>query len=218
MRVRAGDAVELFDGRGTVADATVIRVADKSVSVDVTELKPHVPPPQPLVSLHVAVPKGPRQHVLIEKCTELGVGGIQSIITARSVVKPAASAVSRWRRYAVEAAKQSRQAWLPEIHPPLAFRRTIEAEHVRARQALNLIAAPEADATPFAEALRDGAASGGLTHVAAWIGPEGGFTPEEVQAALAAGLRAVSLGPSVLRVETAAIAVAAAVRLGQFKD
>ena len=215
MRARVGDAVELFDGRGTVADAAVIRVAPKSVSVEVTAPKPRVPPPQPCVSLHVAVPKGPRQHILIEKCTELGVGVIQPMIAARSVVKSGPSVISRWRRYAIEAGKQSRQAWIPEIQPPLVFRQTIEVERVRVEQALNLIASLDPGALPFAEALREATASSGLTHIAAWIGPEGGFTPDEMQAALAAGLQPVSLGASVLRIETAAIAVAAAVRLGR---
>ncbi len=245
MRVRVGDSVELFDGQGTVADATVTLVARESVSVEVGALRPHIPRPEPLLTLHVAVPKGSRQHVLIEKCTELGVSTIQPIIAARSVVKPGASAVSRWCRYAVEAGKQSGQAWLPDLHPPRAYRESVKGAR---GGGLNLIATPGAAATRLSEVLapflvgqscsglRDAGRTTGedavrhkpteglspkaaqatprlLTHISVWIGPEGGFTPEEIQAALDAGLRPVSLGDSVLRIETAAIATAAVVRL-----
>lgn len=257
MRVRVGDSVELFDGQGTVAEATVTLVARESVSVEVGALRPHIPRPEPLLTLHVAVPKGSRQHVLIEKCTELGVSTIQPIIAARSVVKPGASAVSRWCRYAVEAGKQSGQAWLPDLHPPRAYRESLKGAR---GGGLNLIATPGAAATRLSEVLapflvgqscsglRDAGRTTGedavrhqpiatpgvdagryrnqglpskaaqatprlLTHISVWIGPEGGFTPDETQAALDAGLRPVSLGDSVLRIETAAIATAAAVRL-----
>ncbi|MCK4658810.1 MAG: 16S rRNA (uracil(1498)-N(3))-methyltransferase, partial [Phycisphaerae bacterium] len=207
LRMRVGETLELFDGQGTVAEATISRVARKSVCVEVAAPRVRISQPYPILDLYVAVPKGDRRHMLVEKCTELGVNTIQPLITERSVVKPDATAVSRWHRYAVEACKQSRQAWLPQISPPVAFYRSIEARHPTA---LNLIASPHPDARPLADALRD---SRPLTHLAVWVGPEGGFTVEEFQTACAAGLLPVSLGVAVLRIETAAIALAAAVRL-----
>ena len=216
MRVRPGEAVELFDGCGGTASATVTRVAREAVTVEVTRLRPMAVRPEPSLALYVAVPKGARQHVLVEKCTELGVSRIEPIITQRSVVKPGASIVSRWRRYAIEAGKQSEQAWLPVIEPPLAFARSIEldrADELQRSTSLRLVASPGPKARPLTLSLREGIASGALSRVAIWIGPEGGFTPAEVEAAEAAGIQPVSLGESVLRIETAAIAVTAAVRL-----
>ena len=218
MRVREGDPVELFDGRGTAAVATVSRVERESVRVAVTRRCPPAPAPHPVLSLHVAVPKGARQRVLVEKCTELGVNLIEPIIARRSTVKPAASALARWRRYAIEAGKQSRQAWLPRIAPPQAFDHSLDTERIDADISVNLIAFPGANSRPLAAVLGDAALSGDLTHVAVWIGPEGGFTAEELTAALAAGLWPVSLGSAVLRIETAAIAVAATVRLGRMTN
>ncbi len=213
MRLGVGDTVELFDGRGTVAEASVTRVTRKSVTVDVARLTPPVPCPQPLLTLYCAVPKGPRQHVLVEKCTELGVSTLQPIISARSVVKPAASAIVRWRRYTIEAAKQARQTWLPEIHPAVSFAQSLQISPgggTGRRTSHRLIATPEPEAALVGVALRN---SPPLTHVAAWIGPEGGFAPAELEAALAAGLQPISLGQAVLRIETAALAIAAALRL-----
>jgi len=216
IRAREGDTVEVFDGRGTVADATVSEVTRQSVHVVVARRWPQAPEPHPSLSLQVAVPKGSRPRVLVEKCTELGVNVIQPIVTGRSAVRPRASVVSRWRRYAIEAAKQSRQAWLPRIQPPLAFDQSIETGRIGLdEETLNLIASPGANARPLAAVLRDAAAAGGLMHVAIWIGPEGGFTPDEMTGAMATGLQPVSLGTAVLRIETAAIAAVAAMRLGQ---
>jgi 16S rRNA (uracil1498-N3)-methyltransferase len=209
LRVRLGDTIELFDGRGTVAAATVSRVARKAVSVEVTTVTAAVPRSSPALVLCVAVPKGPRQHVLVEKCTELGVALLQPILTERGVVEADASTVARWRRYAIEAGKQSHQAWLPDIPPRVGFIESLTGRTGVSAQP-RLIASPAADAPPLAAALRG---CGGVAALAVWIGPEGGFTPAELQAARAAGLQTVSLGDAVLRIETAAIAVAAAVRL-----
>lgn len=221
MRTRAGDVVELFDGRGAVFEATVTRVEREGVALDVTRLQAQVPRSGPWLALFVAVPKGPRQRFLVEKCTELGVSGLCPIKTERCVVKPADSLAARWRRYAVEACKQSRQAWLPVVERPMEFAESMHAEPFgaaddpRGGEARRLIASIGQNQTPpLKSVLQAAGPSVADAGIALWIGPEGGFTEGEVQAAQACGVQPVSLGGSVLRIETAAVAATAAVRLG----
>ena len=208
MRVRVGDRILLFDGRGASAPATVREVRRRLVSVETDAAGESRPPATPRLVLHVSMPKAARQHLLIEKCTELGVSAIQPLLTDRGVAKPSAGADHRWRRFAIEAAKQARQWWLPEF---LAAQSLAESLDVARAGGLCLIASLASAARPLGDLLLDGGEPAQEVHV--WIGPEGGFTPHESAMAAAAGLIEVSLGPSILRVETAAIAVCALVRL-----
>lgn len=208
MRVRAGEAVTLFDGQGRTARATVREVRRRAVCVETDRPIEFAPPPAPSLVLHVAMPKTARQHLLIEKCTELGVNGVEPILTEYGVAKPTDAGYEKWRRFAVEAAKQSRQLWLPELRPAKAFIASLGAG---GNAELSLIASPQPGAQPIIRVLLSEREPGRPIHV--WIGPEGGFSPHELSAAEAAGLVAVSLGPTILRVETAAIAAAALVRL-----
>ncbi|MCP4590787.1 MAG: 16S rRNA (uracil(1498)-N(3))-methyltransferase [bacterium] len=208
-RARVGEVIELFDGCGVIADATVVQVGRGGLTVEVQAPKPGVPRVGPLLKLCCAVPKGPRQRILVEKCTELGVSVLQPIIAEHSVVRPDASVVSRWHRYAVEAGKQSGQAWITEMSPPVTFKASLAHNSAGV---LRLLASTEPNASSLEDALR-AAAVGTVSHIAVWIGPEGGFSEAEVAEGRAAGLIPITLGDSILRVETAAIAVAAAVRL-----
>lgn len=213
LRVKPGTRVELLDGVGRRAQAEIVAVAKKEVALDVREIETVPPLPGRLV-LGVAVPKGATFEWIIEKAVELGAQEIVPLLTVRTIFKvPAAERAERarkWRRLALEACKQCGQAWRPTIHEPTPW-----------AQALSQCPAAEFDLPLLASLgessrrLSDAAAAFRQQHDRAprqaliLIGPEGDFTPEETQSALAAGYVPVTLGPLVLRVETAALSALA---------
>jgi 16S rRNA (uracil1498-N3)-methyltransferase len=147
------------------------------------------------LTLAVALPKGDRQKWLVEKLTELGVPRLVPLVTTRGVAEATPAAVERLGRSVIEACKQCGRDTLMAIAEP----RTV-AEVVAAHRATGGIVVADRGGAPLAGFDRP---------VVALVGPEGGFTAEELAAVEAAGGRRVSLGPHVLRIETAAIALAA---------
>ncbi len=203
LRLRAGDAVIVFDGRGRRAEAVVVD-ADKnalSVRADAATEEPRL---RPALVLATAVPKGKRWQSLIEKCTELGVDALVPLHTERSVAKGEGDA-EKWRRWAIEAAKQSRRWRLPEIAEPVPFARVFDLS--RERNALLFVA--DAGGEPPSR-YRDELSA--AENVIAVVGPEGGLTDGEYSECARHGARPVRLSPFVLRVETAAAAVCAILR------
>lgn len=206
LRLRDGSQVVCFDGRGRVADG-VLQIAGQSksdaVTVKIDEPRP-VDFPWPVkLTLAFALPKQSRQDFLFEKCTELGVWAFQPLICERSVVRPRPERLGKWQRTTIEAAKQCHRVYLPELAKPA----TITEILTRADQfdAL-LLASLEEKGQTLVNHLNK---SPSIRSVLAAIGPEGGLTADEQAALRAAGFVPVSLGPSVLRIETAATAVAA---------
>lgn len=196
--------IALFDGRGTAARAVVTAVDRKKRTLEakLTERR-RMPAPRPAVHLACALPKGDRAAVLLDMATQLGMVRFTPLLCARAVVKPGPNTLERLKRVCLEACKQSRRFYLPDIDTPRTPR-----ELARSSAPGSLwIAHPSETAAPPAEA----AAAGTITLL---IGPEGGFTDEEVQEVLAAGARALRLGAAILRVETAAVAALAAFTLG----
>jgi 16S rRNA (uracil1498-N3)-methyltransferase len=220
MRSRAGDAVELFNGLGVVASGVVEQVARRGTSVRV-ERTHEVPfELRSRLTLAVAMSKAHRQGYLVEKCTELGVSAIWPVIAARSVTQPGEAAVEKWSRRAVEAAKQSGRAWVPIVAPVVSFADALS----RAREfPVALFCDLGAQAVSVRSALGGtgfrvpGIGDRGLgtgawdASMIAFVGPEGGWTDEERRAANDAGLISVMLSPTILRAETAAVAMCAAV-------
>jgi 16S rRNA (uracil1498-N3)-methyltransferase len=151
------------------------------------------------LTLAVALPKGERQKWLVEKATELGATRLVPLITERGVAQPVEAALDRLRRTVIEASKQCGRNRLMEIAAPVSacalFSQASTADE-------RLIADPAGQ--PLAAT-----AIGAGTGILAAIGPEGGFAPAELAAAREAGWQPVSLGPRILRIETAAIALAA---------
>ena len=197
-RVRRDDPVCLFNGDGHEYPGRVIDVSRKDVTIEITG----VSSPQrerPFV-LHVAapLPKGDRAQFLVEKLTELGVTRYSVLSTARSVVSPCEAKIEKLQRYVIEASKQCGRNVLMAIDAPRPWEEFLRDEALPPLRWL---------AHPGGTERIDG---GGDAVVA--VGPEGGFTDDEVARAIAAGWRTVGLGPRILRVETAALALAA--RLG----
>lgn len=205
LRAREGDAVTLFDGTGAEFAAQIRRLGRQRVVCEVTcrrEVDRELPVP---VTLGVALPKGERQRWLVEKAVELGVARLTPLVAERGVAQPTPPVLERLRRAVVEAAKQCGRNRLMEIASPCTVRDFLAAPPT---DATRWLAHPEvaADAGPPAATPAPGQA------VFLAVGPEGGFSPDELQAA--SGWRRVSLGPRILRVETAAIALAAWIALG----
>lgn len=206
MRASVGDRVGLFSGQGDEALAELVGHSKRSAQLRITECWTSPVEADELV-LATAMPKGDRARWLVEKGTELGVSRIIPLRTARSVVEPGEGKLDKLMQAAVAACKQSGRSRLPQIDPltPLEelLRRFVDAP---SNQRLVLLD-PHAEqaAGSWMTSLNDHPRS-----VIALIGPEGGFTADEHSAAIAAGATPVRLGPHILRIETAAIAICAA--------
>lgn len=206
LRLSQGDAVELFDGAGTVADGRVAEVR-KTLTVELTERR-SVPRPQFGIDLAVAVPKGDRADTLIEQASQLGADRLIPLLAKRSVVEPRANKLRRFERLAVESAKQCGRAWLMEIEPPTPLNKLLKS----ADQGMKLLAdGTVAKGHTLQQALAD-RAQNLPQRVLVLIGPEGGWTRNEKDRAREAGFLACRLGPHNLRVETAAAAALAVLR------
>ena len=198
-RFADGDRITLFNGSGSEYTAEVVHAAKKSISLNVLAALPvdrELPYPIVVAS---ALPKGDRADFLIEKLTELGVARFIPLVTVRSVVIPKAATVEKFRRAVIEASKQCGRNRLMAIDDPWKWDAYLKCD---TGPSLRYI---------FDTRTQSGRArieSGGSPVVVA-IGPEGGFAPEEVIAATDAGWQALSLGPRILRMETAAVVVAA---------
>jgi 16S rRNA (uracil1498-N3)-methyltransferase len=195
MRCRVGDEVVAFDGRGTSWRARVASIGRDEAVLDLGAAVVEAATRDAPLTLAVALPKGDRQKWLVEKLTELGVPRLVPLVTTRGVAEATPAAVERLGRSVIEACKQCGRDTLMAIAEP----RTV-AEVVAAHRAMGGIVVADRGGAPLAGFDRP---------VVALVGPEGGFTAEELVAVEAAGGRRVSLGPHVLRIETAAIALAA---------
>ena len=198
LRPRPGEAMELFDGRGRTRRYVYAAgaLAASGPCVD------HPRPPREL-ALFACVTKGSRWDWTIEKAVELGVTRIVPVISERCIVRLSASErpskAARWRRIAEDAARQSDAVWLPEVVEAEDFPAALDiAAHCGRIFAGALMSPPP---PPLWTALGACGDSGGL---GLFVGPEGDFTPDELRALLAVA-EPVSLGPTILRAETAAI-------------
>ncbi len=207
LRLGRGDPLAVHDGAGTVLLCRVAATSRRTVQLDVLERRLH-PRPGPCLTLCQAVAKTRAMEFIIQKATELGAARLVPVLAERSVPRlaPAGAAgrAARWREIAIEAMKQCGAPWLPEIRPPAPL------AEVLARPEpcdLALVAALTPHAAPARVALEPLRRAPHLEtlHVVLWVGPEGDFTPAELEAILRSGARAVSLGPRVLRCETAAL-------------
>lgn len=200
MRAAVGDEVVLFDGSGAQFTAKVARIAKAAVTLDVLERHEVNCEPRVELTLAVALPKGERQKWLVEKLTELGAARLVPLVTERGVAQPVDAALARLRRGVIEASKQCGRNRLMEIGLPQTAGDYFASPDTAS-------SGPRLIAEPGGESL--GTLPATLRQLTCAIGPEGGFTPAEVKAALDHQWRPVTLGTSILRIETAAIAVAA---------
>ncbi len=191
LRVKVGEIVSVFDGRGNEAQCRVEPAGKLAI------LTQSASPPLPCrITLAQAIPKK-QMDLIVQKATELGVASIAPLISERTIKRPAGSP-ERWHDIALEACKQSGNNWLPEIQAPRAATDFLKAP---GPYDLKLIASLQAGAKSLKSILRDFRPASVLI----LIGPEGDFTPAETALAESTGCRPLSLGPLVLRAETAAM-------------
>lgn len=200
VRPKSGERVELFDGKGRTREYAVTasgRGFVLAVAAPVAEF-----PRPPAMTLFACVTKGSRWDWTIEKATELGVTRIVPVVSARTIVRIAdgerEAKRRRWERVAADAARQSDAKWLPEVLAPTTFTESLAL--VRGTECFvgALVTPPP---VPVAEAARR---RRGELEPAIYVGPEGDFSPEELQALLEIATP-VSFGSTILRAETAAI-------------
>ncbi|MBM3266224.1 MAG: 16S rRNA (uracil(1498)-N(3))-methyltransferase [Candidatus Sericytochromatia bacterium] len=199
LRLRRGDRILVHDGRGGAWESVLEEVSDQAAVARIARAAACAPEPPVAVTLFAAVLKGDRQDWLIQKAVELGVARVQPLRCARNVAKPGEDRVERWERIAREAAEQSERGLVPALAPPIDL--AAAAWHGAAIVCTERSGQPLADLVPPASSL------------ALFIGPEGGWEPAEIALLLGKGARAASLGPRILRAETAAIAALAALML-----
>ncbi len=208
LRVKDGATLAVFDGcgRGGQARFTVDPVDGvarlRPIQGDVARTAAPLP-----VVLFQAIPKASRMDWLVEKATEFGVTEIVPLVSERCIVRPtesrrAGNRLSRWRRLAQEAARQCGMATVPEIGAPVTFETAMT--HLANRALSGIYGSLEADTVPLRRVFEGRGGHQGL--MALFIGPEGDFTPDETDRLRSAGMTPISLGPRILRVETAALA------------
>ena len=200
LRAKVGDAVALFDGKGREWPARVASIGRDRVELDAGSPRTDDSPRGIPLTLAVALPKGDRQKWMVEKLTELGASRLVPLETTRGVAEATASAQARLERVVIEACKQCGRNTLMEIASGRPLDRLLAEVPAGACVVI---------AHPGGRLLDAAAMPPATTEVIALVGPEGGFTDEELTLAERAGAIRVSLGPHILRVETAAIALAA---------
>jgi 16S rRNA (uracil1498-N3)-methyltransferase len=209
LRVRTGESVVVFDGDGGEYLGTVQSADQRATRVLIEREMDQGPALEPDLVVAFAPPPGQRPDLLVEKATEAGATELQPLLAHRlqaGQARAARSRTERWQRKARDAARQSGRLVVPRVREPVPLDRFLEAApdgvrlvgaHMRARPLWTVLAGWTAPPRAVSMA----------------VGPAGGFTDEELDAAADAGFAPVALGPHTLRVETAAVCMLAAVVL-----
>lgn len=209
LRMKCGDELILINGSGTEASAVISSVSNDSVTLDIKSSSICDAEPLNKVTLFQCLPKSGKMEFIIQKCVELGIYEIRTVYTKRCVVKPERNdnKTIRYNRVSHEAAKQCSRAIAPEVHPTVPLK-NCDLESFD----LVLIAYEDEDETQLKSVLQSCKknSTAGMK-IAIFIGPEGGFEPEEVDfiKSLNQNSYSVSLGKRILRTETAGMAMLA---------
>jgi 16S rRNA (uracil1498-N3)-methyltransferase len=208
LRLPVGAPLTLFDGRGVEFPALIKRIDKSGLTLTVTG-RNAVSRESPLdILLAQGISSGERMDYTVQKCVELGVTAIQPLMTQRSVVRLTAERAERrvahWQSVTAAACEQCGRNVLPVVLPPLSLMKWL-GEPVPANS-VRFLLSPYAAATPLRDRHRP------LGRVTLLVGPEGGWSDDEIEAALSSGFLPLALGPRVLRTETAAVAALAALQ------
>ena len=208
LRLGAGDKLVLFNGKGRELTAEIATIGDDEIRLR----KLHEAETAPLrcrIVLGQAIPKGKNMDLIVQKAVEIGAAEIAPIISDRTIVQldseSASQKQTKWQQIAIEAGKQCGQNWLPRVHMPKKL-----AEFFSALEQpfdLRLIGSLQPDAQQLKKILETYSTEHGdrPRSVLMLVGPEGDFTPAELALAHRNGCQPITLGPIILRVETAAI-------------
>jgi len=205
LRMKPGDSIVLCDGKGTDYNCVIEGFREGTVAALIEETKSSCTEPSTKVTLYQGVPKSDKMDFIVQKSVELGVSRIVPVITERTVVrfkdkKDMEKKKERWQRISHEAAKQCGRGIIPEVALPVSFDDAVE---LSMDAGLALIPYEKCLDTKLKETLR----GDGEKNIAVFIGPEGGFSDDEIKKAVSSGIKPVTLGNRILRTETAVLAV-----------
>ena len=203
LRLKRGDHVMLSDGKGSECEGEIEKVEPGKALVKTGPWRPCVSEPHHKLSLFQCLPKTGKMETILQKCTELGMNALVPTLSARCVTQPGRDfekKLQRYRKVAREAAMQSHRGIVPEVLP------LIELQKADLSVFDTVYVAYEGEKE---RTLKAAMAEGSGRRIALFIGPEGGFESEEVAALAGKGAIAVSLGPRILRTETAGMAMCA---------
>jgi 16S rRNA (uracil1498-N3)-methyltransferase len=209
LRLAAGARLVLFNGRGREVTAEIASFANNEIRLRKLH-EAETPPLRCRIVLGQAIPKGKNMELIVQKAVEIGAAEIAPIISDRTVVQvgpeAAAQKQAKWQQIAIEAAKQCGQNWLPRVHVPKRLAEFFSATSEQSFD-LRLIGSLQPDAQQLKKILAGYSSEHGdrPRSVLMLVGPEGDFTPAELALARRHGCEPITLGPIILRVETAAI-------------
>jgi len=216
LRKRKGDEIDIFDGYGNEFRVRILGIDSLGgfprIKAEIITQKRRGTEPKLKITLFQSIPKGNKLDFIVQKCTEIGISEIVPITTERTIVtldcKKMKERTLRWQKIAQEAAKQSGRNSIPKVGPILDFSQALK-EFSDRRPQMGIIAWEMEEKNHLREVLRSSVGCG-ISHLrlAIFIGPEGGFAPEEVEEAKKVGVVPVTLGSRMLRTETAGLVVA----------
>ncbi len=207
LRLREGEAIEVCDKCGNDYECIISGFSDGEVIAEIKKSYLNTAEPPIDISLYQGMPKSDKMDYIIQKCVELGVVRIVPVITKRtvSIPKDTEKKTARWQKIAAEAAKQCGRGIIPEVENAIDFKEFIN--RVSSDNAITIMPYECEDENSLSSVLRE--TKGKRFNI--FIGPEGGFDPSEVEAAKVNGAEIVTLGPRIMRTETAPLAVCSAI-------
>jgi 16S rRNA (uracil1498-N3)-methyltransferase len=207
LRLKAGDELFLFDGKGSEYRAQIIESTPKAIILSVGEAFPSTSESPAIITIGQGLLKARKMDGVVRQVTELGIHALIPVIAERSVPKPKSERwrekERRWKTIAWESLKQCGRSQTPRLDPPVSFEALVRASEAYSRKIIFHGNCSEPAVTLRPEEAEDAG------KVLALIGPEGGFSPDEVQMAVSSGFQCVSLGPRILKADTAVVAASA---------
>lgn len=203
-RAKPGSKITLFDGKGFEYLARITEISNDKLKVCIEQFNAVTREAPVDITIAFSVPKGKHVTFLIQKCAELGIRTLVPLHCQRSIVdirNKSDEKIERWGKIAIEASKQCKRNFVTKIEKVILFDNLINTIQ---NYDLSLIACTESDTRTLKNVLHD---HPGVKKIVCFIGPEGGFTPDEIETAVKAGCIRINMGHSILRIETAAIAL-----------
>ena len=208
LRMKVGESLILCNGQGTDYHCTISSIDEHQIVVSVNSSVPTVSEPTVSVTLYQGLPKSDKMDSIVQKAVEMGVTRIVPVLTQRCVSRPdqksAQKKVERWQKISAEAAKQCGRGILPPVSPVTDFSSALGQAVLES----SVLFFYEGGGQSLQQCIDPSCKTYSI-----FIGPEGGFAEEEVQHALNLGVKKATLGPRILRTETAPIAALAAIML-----
>ncbi|MGI6777456.1 MAG: 16S rRNA (uracil(1498)-N(3))-methyltransferase [Acetivibrionales bacterium] len=205
LRLKTGEEIILCDGNGKEYIAAIEGYETDKIRTVIREMKLSSTEPPVKITLFQGIPKSDKMDFIIQKSVELGVSRVVPVVTERTVIrlhsgKDTEKKVNRWRRICLEAAKQCNRGIIPDIEFPISFEQALEFSK---ESDLKIIPYEKQKECCLSDIIKNGSAG----TVSLFIGPEGGFSEDEIEKAGLYNVKPVTLGPRILRTETASIAV-----------